>query len=105
MRSVLAAPPLLTIAQVAKRLNISPSATANLIHRGELRCVKLGAGLRAPVRVDEADLETYIQKHKRGGESPSVLSGRRVGPGTSGDVRAARMRALATSTVESEFLN
>lgn len=107
MKSVLA-PPLLTIAQVAKRLSLSESATANLIHRGELRSVKLGDGLRAPVRVDEDDLETYIQLRKKGGQAPAPLVGRKRGPGSSSE-RASQMRAhlaeCASFGVKPEFVN
>jgi excisionase family DNA binding protein len=51
--------PLLTITQVAERLNVSESTVRRRIASGELSAVQLG-GTGAPVRIDERELDAYV---------------------------------------------
>lgn len=52
--------PLLTFPQVADRLNVSVSTVRNLVYRGELTRVKVGA-MR---RIEAAELERYIAERR-----------------------------------------
>jgi excisionase family DNA binding protein len=58
--------PLLTVLQVAQRLNISPLSVRRQIARGTLPAVKLGNAGSAPLRVDPAELERYLERHATG---------------------------------------
>jgi excisionase family DNA binding protein len=53
-------PDLLTVAQAASVLQLTPISVYRRCERGELECVRLGAGLRAPVRIRRDDLEAYL---------------------------------------------
>lgn len=57
----LSVPPreLLTVADTAKRLNVSRRTVRRLIARGELRAVQLG-GRGAPVRIDPDELDRWL---------------------------------------------
>ncbi|MEM8736557.1 MAG: helix-turn-helix domain-containing protein [Planctomycetota bacterium] len=52
---------LLTIAEVAERLKISPSFAYALVSRGELECYEIGNCKR----VDESDLEAFLANVKK----------------------------------------
>lgn len=49
----------LTIADVAEHLNVSAGQVRKLIHSGELPAIQVGG--RGQWRIDEAELEKYIQ--------------------------------------------
>jgi excisionase family DNA binding protein len=51
---------LLKPAQVAERLQVSPWSVYRLVARGDLPAVKLGAGPRAPIRVDADELDQFV---------------------------------------------
>lgn len=53
--------PMLTPEEVAQRLNVTRRTVMDWIYRGVLPSVKVGK----QVRVDAADLERFIQQHKR----------------------------------------
>lgn len=52
---------LLTVDEVAKRLNISPAHVYTLIRLGELVAVRISAGAK---RIDPEDLENFIKSRK-----------------------------------------
>jgi excisionase family DNA binding protein len=52
--------PLLTVAQVAERLNLSTKQVRRRIASGDLPAVKLGPEPGAHVRVDERELDEYV---------------------------------------------
>jgi excisionase family DNA binding protein len=53
--------PLLTIKQVAERLNVCPATAYDLCARKKLRHVRIGGSGRGTIRVDEADLEAFLE--------------------------------------------
>ena len=53
--------PLLTPEQVAQMLGRHPKTVLNLVARGELRAIKLGA---RTVRFDPADVADYVDAHR-----------------------------------------
>jgi excisionase family DNA binding protein len=55
-----AKPRFLTLADVAEILNISAAQVYALVRRGELRSIKIGG--RGQWRVEDAELEAYIQR-------------------------------------------
>jgi excisionase family DNA binding protein len=58
---------LLTVKQVAERLNCCESQVYALLSAGRLPYVQIGLGKQGGKRVDERDLETFITAAKRGG--------------------------------------
>ena len=52
--------PLLTVPEVAGRLRVSVKTVRRRIEAGELPAVRIGSGTRAPVRVDEAELDEWL---------------------------------------------
>jgi excisionase family DNA binding protein len=56
-------PPALTLEQVQQRLNVGRTRVYALLKSGQLRRFKEGRDWR----VDEADLEAYIESRKQGG--------------------------------------
>lgn len=73
---------LLTIDEVAVRLRLSRSAVRRRIWQGELPVVRLGNGPAAPVRVDEHELDRYIESARvclRTGDPRQITSA--AGPG------------------------
>jgi excisionase family DNA binding protein len=50
---------LLTVSNVAKRLNVSQSCVYQLVDSGRLPCHRIGVG-RGAIRVSEADLADYL---------------------------------------------
>lgn len=59
-------PALLTIREVARRLNVSPLSVRRQIASGRLPGVKLGDAGPAPLRVDPVELERYLARHATG---------------------------------------
>jgi excisionase family DNA binding protein len=54
---------LLTVAEVAGRLNLSPSAVyRHLAPGGQLRAYRIGFSARAAIRISEKDLDRYIER-------------------------------------------
>ena len=60
--AVIAAPEdqLFTVDEVAERLRLHPDSVYRRVETGELRAVRLGAGLRAPIRIAAEELERYL---------------------------------------------
>lgn len=52
---------LLTVPQVAERLQLSASAIYQKVERGEIPAVKLGPGPKAPVRIDADELDAWLR--------------------------------------------
>jgi len=51
---------LLTVGEVAARLRVSRPTVYRRIAAGEIPVLRLGSGPRAPLRVDGAELETWL---------------------------------------------
>jgi excisionase family DNA binding protein len=62
--------PLLTAAETAERLNVSPRWVYRQALAGELPCLRLADGPRAPFRVDPADLEDWVASVKERSSRP-----------------------------------
>jgi excisionase family DNA binding protein len=52
---------LLTVAEVARRLRQSERVVRDKIASGQLPAVKIGTGPRAPIRVDLAELDAWLE--------------------------------------------
>ena len=52
--------PLLTVSEVADRLRVSVKTVRRRIESGELPAVRIGTGIRAPVRVDGDALDALL---------------------------------------------
>ena len=52
--------PLLTIPEVAARLNVSESTVRRRIEEGDLPALRLGRGPQPPVRIDPTALEAWL---------------------------------------------
>ena len=50
----------MTVHEVAERLRVSPPTVYRRIAAGELPAVRLGAGPRAPLRVDDQELRAWL---------------------------------------------
>lgn len=57
---------LLTYKAAAELLGVSSATIYNLVRRGDLRAVKLGASPNSAVRIDPADLAAYLRRSKTG---------------------------------------
>lgn len=57
--------PLLTVQEVADRLQLSSSAVYRLVESGRLACHRLGSG-RGVIRVSEEDLRRYLDGCRHG---------------------------------------
>jgi excisionase family DNA binding protein len=57
---------LLTIREVAARLNVSESTVRRLIDRNELPSLQLG-GKRKAVRIDESEFDAWLYGERTGG--------------------------------------
>jgi excisionase family DNA binding protein len=53
---------LLSVQQAAERLNVCPSTVYDLCARRKLRHVRIGGSGRGTIRIDEADLEAFIER-------------------------------------------
>ena len=51
----------MTVREVAKRLEISPSLVYLLVQEGKLRCTRHGMG-RGTLRIDEEQLAEYLRR-------------------------------------------
>jgi excisionase family DNA binding protein len=51
-----------SIADVAIRLDVHPTTVRRLIHRGQLRAVKLGAAQSSTIRISEAALSEFLAR-------------------------------------------
>jgi len=54
--------PLLTIKQAAERLNVCPATVYDLCAQRKLRHVRIGGRGRGTIRIDEADLEAFLER-------------------------------------------
>jgi excisionase family DNA binding protein len=52
--------PLLSLPEVAARLNVSEATVRRKIEAGDIPAVRLGTGPQAPVRVDPDELERWL---------------------------------------------
>jgi len=71
---------MLTVIQVAERLQVSKQTVYTLIQNGRLATHRIGAG-RGAIRVSEADLDIYLQSTRQVNAEPqprSPTSSRRV---------------------------
>jgi len=57
--------PLLTVPEVADRLRVSVKTVRRRIESGELPAVRIGTGIRAPVRVDGDALDALLHPAAR----------------------------------------
>jgi excisionase family DNA binding protein len=55
----------LMVPEVAARLSVSRSTAWRLVHRGAIAAVKIGSGPHAPVRIDPAELEDFLNSSRR----------------------------------------
>jgi excisionase family DNA binding protein len=67
---------LLTVAEVARRLRQSERTVRDKIASGALPAVKIGTGPRAPIRVDPAKLDAWLEANHN-----DVTPAERRGPG------------------------
>jgi excisionase family DNA binding protein len=51
---------LLTVVEVAERLNVSRSTVRRRIDHGEIPALRLGRGPQAPVRIDPLELAAWL---------------------------------------------
>lgn len=63
---------LMTVAEVAKRLQCSESFVYQLLSSGELKHYGLGQG-QGGKRISEEQLEEYLASRERGGSDPTPL--------------------------------
>lgn len=52
---------MLTVKDVAARLNVSVNCVYQLVNTGKLRCYRIGVG-RGAIRVDESDVSGFLEK-------------------------------------------
>lgn len=52
---------MLTVKQVAEKLNCSVSHVYALVDAGELKCHRIGMGKRAGIRVSDGQLQEFLQ--------------------------------------------
>ncbi len=64
---------LLTVKDVAERLNVSPSLVYQLVESGKLPVHRIGTG-RGTIRVSQSDLESYLAGCHTQTRSPSLVS-------------------------------
>ena len=64
LRGELAPPPMLDLAGVAERLNVSERTVENLVAAGDLPVSRIGAG-RGARRFDPAAVEAFIRRNTR----------------------------------------
>jgi excisionase family DNA binding protein len=58
---------LLTVSDVADELGVSERTVRRRIHNREIKALKLGDGPYAPVRVERAELDRYLNRAARRG--------------------------------------
>jgi len=59
---------LLTRMDAAKKLRIGVRTLDRRLASGELKCYRLGEGPRAPVRISEEQIDSYLRKKHSGTE-------------------------------------
>jgi excisionase family DNA binding protein len=57
---------LLTVPQVAAKLNVSRSTAWRLVHSGELPARRIGSHRGSPIRVDPGELAAFVESHPAG---------------------------------------
>lgn len=57
---------LLTVNDVAERVALSPLTIRRRIRSGEITAIKLGEGERAPVRISEQQLQSWLSSRTTG---------------------------------------
>ena len=67
---------LLTVKQVAERLNCCESQVYALLGAGELPYIRIGLGKQGGKRIDEADLEELPNSRRYGGRPRAFPPGR-----------------------------
>lgn len=55
---------MLTVNEVAKKLNLSPLTIYRLIRDGELTAIKIGAGKMGRLRIEEEALQEFIERNR-----------------------------------------
>jgi excisionase family DNA binding protein len=60
MSAVAEIAPLLTVAEVAAVLRVTPDTVYAKVEKGELAAVRLGRGPRGPIRVSVDELKRYL---------------------------------------------
>jgi excisionase family DNA binding protein len=58
--------PLLTVRQVARRLQVSQLTVRRQVASGRLAAIKLGDAESSPLRIDPAELDRYLADHATG---------------------------------------
>ncbi len=53
----------MTVAEVAALVGLTPNSVYKRIESGELPSIRLGSGPKAPIRIDPADLQTWLAEH------------------------------------------
>lgn len=66
---------MLTVKQVADRLNVSINCVYQLVNTGKLACHRIGVG-RGAVRVDESDLNAFLEESRVARNSPAPVRDR-----------------------------
>jgi excisionase family DNA binding protein len=66
---------LLTVKQVAERLQVSSSAVYQLLDAGRLACHRIGTG-RGAIRVSESDLESFLAACRQERQEPMAAAPR-----------------------------
>ncbi len=94
---------LLTPDEAAKRLRVTRGTMYRKISTGQVRAVRLGTGERAPIRIEESELERYAKASTIGGnvaEQAKELVARRGGDA---DDAAAYVQALKDLDYDAEI--
>ena len=65
-------PVLMTVAEVSKRLRVSPACVYALVAEGRLTCYRIGVG-RGTLRFDEEQVSQFLQDSLSQGQSPEGL--------------------------------
>ena len=63
METIVDSERLLSVSEAALRLGVSPHSIRRYIGSGELRATKLGPGLNSPLRIEERDLQRFLDRH------------------------------------------
>ncbi len=72
---------MITTGTAAKRLGVTCQTVRRLISAGKLPAILLGGEKRPQARIDERDLDAFVDTHKLGGEpyvDPDILGERTV---------------------------
>ncbi len=70
---------MLTVQEVAKRLNVAPSTVYGLVARGKLQGHRIGLG-RGTIRISEHDLALFLEGSLAGYQDSSARESRRLVP-------------------------